>query len=627
MDKVKPKANPIQWWQQDWVLGLFLVVAVFLVYQQVWSAGFIWDDDAHLTRNPCIVGPLGFKEIWTTSAATYYPLVLTSFWLQHAIWGLNPLPYHLVNIAMHAACSVLLWQGLWRLQVRGAWLGAALWALHPVQTESVAWITELKNTQSCLFYLLSILFYVKWFSAAGENPKIRSSWWQYTFSLLCAMMAILSKSSTVMLPVVLGLCTWWLRGRCQKQKFWHLVPFFLIAAVASGWTIWEQKFHSGALGVEWGQSGPERLVIAGKAIWFYLGKLIWPYPLIFIYPRWEINASRLWSYLPVLAAGGGLFVLWLNRKGSGRALFFACTYYLVLLVPLLGFFNVYFFRYSFVGDHFQYLASIGPLALAGTGLAAGWERLEKGRAFLRPVLCGSLLLILGVMTWRQSRMYADDETLWLTTIEHNPACWMAYDNLSVDYLHARRIDESMVYSMKALEIKPDNFVAENNLGTAFLQTEQIKEAISHYSRALELNPNYAEAHYNLGCVFQRTGQVADAIIHWQKALRINPQFTEAQTSLAWVLATSTAASLRDGVKAVELAERANQSSGGRNPMILGTLAAAYAEAGRFSEAIPAAYHAIELANTAGNEAMVKELQEHLKLYQTWRPFHERAPAS
>src|ERR1019366_8057110 len=188
-----------------WLLALLLVAAVFIACMPVWQAGFIWDDDYHLTQNPCIVGPLGFKAIWTSSAAVYYPLVLTSFWVQHALWGLNPLPYHLVNVVLHAACAILLWQVLRQLNVPAPWFGAALWALHPVQVESVAWITELKNTQSCFFYLLAILFFLKW-QADGSRAGRRGSEGVYALAMLCGVLAILSKASTVMLPVVLGLC-------------------------------------------------------------------------------------------------------------------------------------------------------------------------------------------------------------------------------------------------------------------------------------------------------------------------------------------------------------------------------------------------------------------------------------
>ncbi|MEY2525652.1 MAG: hypothetical protein QOE73_423, partial [Verrucomicrobiota bacterium] len=326
---------------RPWIFAALLVVLVVVAYQQVWHAGFIWDDDSHLTKNPCIIGPLGFEGIWTTAAATYYPLVLSNFWIQHALWGLNPLPYHLVNVAMHAACGILLWQILRQLQVKGAWLGAALWALHPVQVESVAWVTELKNTQSCFFYLLSIFFFLRWRETIASRLDRHGKVWNYAAALFCAVLAILSKSSTVMLPVVLGLCSWWMDGRWRWRDVTKLVPFLFVSVSAAAWTVWEQKFHSGAIGSTWTQTWAERIIIAGRDVWFYLGKLFWPHPLIFIYPRWTIDASQALAYLPALAAGAGLILLWWNRNGRLRPIFFAAAYFVVSLFPVLGFFDVY----------------------------------------------------------------------------------------------------------------------------------------------------------------------------------------------------------------------------------------------------------------------------------------------
>jgi tetratricopeptide (TPR) repeat protein len=514
---------------QDWFAGLLLILGIFIAYQQVWHAGFIWDDDHHLTANPCIVGPLGFKDIWTTSAAVYYPLVLSSFWVQHFFWGLNPLPYHLVNVALHAACAILLWRVLQALQVRGAWLGAALWALHPVQAESVAWITEQKNTQSCLFYLLAIYFFVKW-RAPNEIENRNGGNWKYALALVCALLAILSKPSTVMLPVALGLCWWWLEGRWRWRNVTWLIPFFLISIAASGWTIWEQQFHSGALGQEWAESRLDRMVIAGKDVWFYIGKLCWPHPLIFIYPKWEINSSRLLSYLPGLAAAIGLLALWLNRNTALRPVFFAFTYFVISLFPVLGFFTVYFFRYSFVADHFLYLASMGPLALAAAGIVTLWDFLKRKRLWLEMAVCVALLG-LGTLTWQQVRIYRNIETLWTDTLEKNPTSWMSDNNLGLVLLQKGHVEEAIRYYKKAIQVNPDSYNAEYNLGNALLQRGQVEEAITHYKRAIEINPDYVDAHDNLGNALFQTGRAEEAIIHYKKAIELNPNSSKAEYNL------------------------------------------------------------------------------------------------
>ena len=278
----------ISLWRRECFWALLLVAFVLIAYLRVFRADYIWDDESHLTRNPCVIGPLGLKEIWTTAQAVYYPLVLTTFWTLHKFIGLNPFPYHLLNVLLHAVSAVLLWRILQLLKIRGAWLGAALWALHPVMVQSVAWITELKNTQSCVFYLLAILFFLKWNDQGGavSRPPQRRTGDRRSFvfalSLLFFLLATLSKPSVVMLPFVLALCIWWMRGKARWRDVLTLTPFALISALASAWTIWEQKFHARAIGPDWTQIFPERLIIAGKAVWFYLGKLVWPHPLIFI---------------------------------------------------------------------------------------------------------------------------------------------------------------------------------------------------------------------------------------------------------------------------------------------------------------------------------------------------------
>ena len=707
-------------WERDWLWGLFLIPFVLIGYARVWHAGFIWDDESHLTQNPCIVGPLGLKDIWTSTRAVYYPLVLTSFWTLHKFVGLNPSPYHILNVLLHAASAVLLWRILRQLEVRGAWLGAALWALHPVMVQSVAWVTELKNTQSCLFYLLSIFWFLK---VDAEETGDRTRWWRFSWALLFFVMAIASKPSTVMLPGVLALCVWWRRGQIQSRNLMTLTPFVLISALASVWTIWEQKFHAGASGPEWAQTWPERLIIAGRAIWFYLGKLVWPHPLIFIYPRWELNSSQLTAYFPLLLALAGLVGLWLVRGKWTRPVSFAAAYLVISLFPVLGFFSVYFFRYSFVSDHFQYLASMGPLALAGAGItegiaATGWK------SFLRPVVCGLLLLVLGVLTWRQSAIYHDTVTLYTGTLRENPGCWMAHYNLAIalrakgetdpavahyrqavvlrpDYAEAHynlarilvekgEFEESIIHYEKALAVNPADAEAHNNLGSTLFQIGRVDEAIVHYQKALAiqpdyadascnlanallskgdmdgalvyylaglaLSPNHAEAQYNLASALLRKGRTDEAIAHYQKTLELQPgnadahanlgsallekgrvqdaigQYREAlalapenitaQSNLAWLLATSSDPSLRSGSEAVLLAETASRLSGGNRPLILRILAAAYAETGRFADAIETAQEALRLAGAGDNTILANALRKEIALYQSGLPYHK-----
>jgi len=557
----------------------------------------------------------------------------------------------MVNVAMYAACAILLWRVLRHLQIKGAWLGATIWALHPVQVESVAWITELKNTQSCLLYLLSILFFLKWRESAATTQDRHPSFWNYAVALFCAVLAILSKSSTVMLPVVLGLCWWWLDGRWSWRNVTKLIPFLCVSVVAAAWTIWEQKFHNRAVGAEWTQTWPERLIIGGHDVWFYLGKLLWPHPLVFIYPRWQIDASQLLAYLPTLAAIGGLIALWWKRNGPLRPVFFAATYFAVSLFPVLGFFDVYFFRYSFVGDHLQYLASIGPLVLIGSGIAFGLDFFAKQRPFSRPIFCGALLCLLGALSWKQARIYRDPETLWFDTLKKNPGFWMVQNSVTTILLQKGQIAEA--FSLLQKITNPDNVVTQNNFGHALLLMGQVDAAYGHLKKAIELDPTYVAAYNNMGSTLLEKGQLEESYAYLANALRIDPDLVaarfniantllqmgraeeahshlqkalerapndaEAQKNMAWILATCPDARFRNGAKAVELAERANELTKGRNPVMAVTLAAAYAEVGRFSDAIKTAEVAYRLANDSGNVALARAARAHITLYRSGEP--------
>ena len=552
--------------QKEWLWAFLLIALVFVSYVQVFNAGFIWDDESHLTQNPCIVGPLGLKEVWTSARAIYYPLVLTTFWTLHKFVGLSPWPYHLLNVLLHAGSAVLLWQVLRQLNVRGAWLGAALWALHPVMVQSVAWVTELKNTQSGFFYLLSVFCFLK-SDAAIQGRAVSGSLLRRTgehcsllfaLSLAFFILATLSKPSVVMLPVVLFLCIWWRAGRPHWHDVVALAPFVLISALASVWTIFEQKFHAGATGAEWEQTWPDRLIIAGRAIWFYLAKLIWPHPLIFIYPRWEIDSSQLKAYLPLLAALAGLLVLWLNRAKWSRAVFFAAAYYVVSLFPVLGFFSVYFFRYSFVSDHFQYLASMGPLALVGAGIvtavgrfgetpsrlaSAAADALQssgnipavRSKSLLFLATAGTYVLLLVVLTWRQTAVYHNLVTLYTATLTRNPGCWMAHYNLGIALNKQGDTDGAIVHYRQALDLRPSYAEAHYNLGRLLVQKGQLDEAITHYEKALEINPGAADAHNNLGAALFAGGRVDEAIAQYQKALVAQPDYADASCNLASAL--------------------------------------------------------------------------------------------
>jgi tetratricopeptide (TPR) repeat protein len=526
-----PAPSSPTWFSRDWFLGLVLVAAVILAYIPVWQAGFIWDDDVCVTANPCIIGPLGSKEIWTTSHANSCPLVLTTFWLEHQLWGLAPLPYHLVNVFMHAACAILLWRLLRSLRVPGAWLGAALWALHPVQVETAAWVAELKNTQSSLFYLLTVLFFVKWLRGPDGQTAGR---FNYAWTLLFAALAMASKSSTVVLPPVLCLCAWWVEGRWRWRNLIRTAPVFLLSVAVGLVAIWTRNLQED--GPPWVRSWPERIAASGDVVWFYLGKLVWPYPLVNSYPTWEIEAGRWSSYLPLLAVIVILFVLWSRRGSWSRPWFFVFAYFIAALLPVLGLVSMSSNAHCLVADHLQYLAAMGPLALAGAGMVKLADDVIPGKPWLQSALCAGLLLILGAWSWQRAWVYENEETLWTDTLAKNPGCWVGYNNLGLALVQEGRLDEAIAPYQKALEIEPDYAGAHNNLGGVFLQKGLMDEAMAQFQKALEINPNYVKARNNLGIALARKGRVDEAIRQYQEALKIDPNDADTQVSLGAALA-------------------------------------------------------------------------------------------
>ena len=348
-------------------LALFVVTA--LSYGPAWQGQLIWDDDAHLTK-PELRSLGGLVRIWTEPGATqqYYPLVHSLFWLEHRLWGDATLPYHLVNIVLHFLGALLFGKVLQQLKVPGAWLGAALFALHPLQVESVAWISELKNTLSGVFFFSALLFYLRF----DEAPRRI----YYLVALSLFVLGLFCKTTIAPLPAVLLVIFWWQRGKLSfKRDVVPLIPFFVLGIGAGLFTAWVEHRFIGARGEAFHLSLVERILIAGHAFWFYFSKLVWPANLIFIYPRWQISASVWWQCLLPIAALLLFGLLFALRKRS-RAPLAAFLIFAGLLFPALGFINVYPFVYSFVADHFQYLASSAIFSLLAAALTLLFNRLK-----------------------------------------------------------------------------------------------------------------------------------------------------------------------------------------------------------------------------------------------------------
>jgi protein O-mannosyl-transferase len=542
--------------RRSWFLGLALVgMTLFAYVPAMRDGGFIWDDESYVIYNNTLRDVSGFKDIWTDPQATpqYYPLVHTTFWIEYQLWELNPTGYHVNNVLLHAVAALLLWFVLQHLKVPGAWLVGCLFALHPVHVESVGWITERKNVLSGVFYLWSALVYLKWVDAKTEGGSRPIVYWA-AFMLFIA--ALLSKTVTTSLPAALLLVAWWKEGEKperiptaeepgNRQRFGPilpLVPFFVLGFVLSGVTVWLEKHHVGAKGAEWDLSFIDRCLIAGRALWFYISKLLLPSRLCFSYPRWEIDAGLWWQYLYPLTFAVLIGLLWVSRKRLGRGPLVAVLYFAGTLFPALGFFDVYPMRYSFVADHFNYLSSIGILVLVGAGMASFGQWLTPARVGMhgrlaRGLPVAGLLLLLGILSWKQCGIYQGLETLWLDTIAKNPTSWMAFNNLGQLYIKENRVTSAIPLLERAIDLNPREGSALRNLGVAFSRLGRKEDAVQQYRKALVVDANDAHAYSNLGAVQAKLGRFDEAIVYYQKALAIEPDLAPAHSNLAAALAS------------------------------------------------------------------------------------------
>jgi tetratricopeptide (TPR) repeat protein len=358
----------------------------------------------------------------------------------------------------------------------------------------------------------------------------------YGWALGLFLLAVFSKTVTATLPGGLLVIFWWQRGRLSwKRDVLPLLPFFLLGAGGGLITAWWELKINNCVGPEFQFTPLERLLIAGRAVWFHLWKLCWPTKLTFIYPRWHIDSAAAWQYVFPLGVAALTAALWSIRRWS-RAPLAALLFFGGTLFPVLGFFNLYTFRYSLVANHYQYLASLGVIVLASAGVARLLEHRTLWRRPVECVVCLGLLASLGILTWRQSRMYTDITSLYQTTIDENPDCWMAHNNLGIQLAALGRVDDAIAHYQKALEIKPAYDSAHNNLGLALAGQGKIDEAITHYQQALQIKPAFAEAYNNLGLALARQGKIDEAITDYQQALQIKPAFAEVHYNLGLALA-------------------------------------------------------------------------------------------
>ncbi len=530
--------------------GIILIAMLaFLAYFPSLNGGFIWDDkDVFLAEKKVVKNPDGLYKFWCTNETTdYWPLTYSSFWIEWRLWKINTAGYHITNLIFHVAESLLIWIILRKLSIPGGFLAGMIFALHPVNVESVAWIAELKDVLAVLFFLLSILWYLKVQEASGNgnretesdfihpssfilHPLSLNTW--YCLSLAAFVLAMLSKGSVAILPVLLLGIIWWLRPLIRPD-FVRIAPYFLVALVLTGVNIWFQTHGTGPIR---NASFTERLLGAGSVLWFYLYKALLPINLSFVYPQWQIKAGNVLWWLPLLAALIMTVVSWRYRKSWSRPLLFAWGFFCVALLPMMGFTDVYFMTYSLVADHYQHIAIIGIIALAASTWNVWRRSAPVGVHRTANVIAVVVVGVLALMTWRQSGLYRDEITLYQATLKKNPECWMAHTNLGFIFGLKGQINEQIEHYKQAVKLHPDYPEAHNNLALLLMENGRIPEAIEYFKQALKWKPDYAEARNNLGSILIKTGQTQEAIENFRYAIKINPNYLEALNNLGSTLA-------------------------------------------------------------------------------------------
>jgi len=531
-----------------------LFCSILIVYWPALGGQLVWDDASHVTK-PELQPLHGLWRIWSELGATqqYYPVLHSAFWFEHRLWGDAVLGYHLVNVILHAISACLVVWIVRRLALPGAWFAGFLFALHPACVEAVAWISEQKSTLSGVFCLGALLVYL-----AFDQSRSRRT---YLLAFGLFVLALLSKSVTATLPAVLLVIFWWRRGRIEwRRDVLPMVPWFLLAAPMGLFTSWVERAYIGARGSEFSMTVIERALIAGRALWFYAAKLFLPINLMFSYPRWKIDAAAWWQYLfplGVLAVAMVLIVVARRNRGPlAGLLIFAGT-----LFPVLGFFNVLPFRYSWVADHFQYLASLAIIVPMAAWLTLCARRRFSGSPARAVTVAAALVAVLGILSLRQSAIYRDEETLYRETLSRNPTSWLAHNNLAT-ILETRPggLEEAVAEYKTAVALAPKYAQAHFNLASAYslMDTpESAAGAIAQYHAAIALKDDYAEAHSNLCNLLARVpDRMEEAIAECRRAVEIQPDSPQMHANLGNLLA-QTPDRLPEAVREFETAVRLN----------------------------------------------------------------------
>lgn len=515
--------------------GCLLLAIVAFSYWPVTTADYIWDDDNYITNNATLRNVDGLKQIWLDPTATpqYYPLVHTGFWMEFQLWGLNPLGYHVTNVCLHFCNAMLVFFILQSLKIPGARWAAIVFAIHPVHVESVAWITERKNVLSGFFYLLGMLAFVRTFvkpqldeqpeeTGDAADPKSMTPGMQVVWMmvvLLCYLAAMLSKTVTASLPVALMILIWWKNVRVPKAAWGAIGMMFVIGVPMGLMTAYLEKHHVGAEGMAWEYSLVERTWIAGGAIWFYLRKLLFPWPIIFVYGHWSLTGIVNWIYpIGVLIALGVTFA-----ASRLRAAFAAFAFLCVTLFPALGFIDVYPMQYTFVADHYVYLGSLGVIVFVVGSLAVFLQTVPPETRRVCFLAAGLSVAVFGLRTHIECFKYQNQQALWVDTIQKNPNCQMAYVNLGTIFQAQGNSEDARELFKQAVTLDADEPTAIINLATLEYELGNRSAAVTLLQKATQRFPKNSLAAYNLGTIYLQQGDLANAKRYLQKTIEIDPE--------------------------------------------------------------------------------------------------------
>ncbi len=545
--------------------GLLLILVPFGIYFPILEAGHIIDDNLFYLDDPLMNAADGLFRIWfspfeNNGVWPYLPITRSTFWIERQLLGVNLPVTHAINVLLHILSGCLLWELLRRWQLKGAWWVALLFVTHPIYVQSVAWIAERKNGVVLVFFLLSLRSYWQF-----EKVNTAKNWGWYGLALAAFVMALLSKTSAIMLPVLLVILRVWQRRSWDRGVVWQLVPFFVLAA-GLGWVrIW---FELNAFGAQTlSHSFSERLLVAGHVPFFYLSKLVWPYPLIFTYPSWSLDFQAIRSYVPWLSIVVSLGILGWKYQSWGRSPLFGLLAFGLSLFPVMGFFPNAWMQFSFVADHWVHLPSLPLLIVLVEGfIRLGLNIQQRVESFnneaelavsTKAFMCsigGTIVCVLGGLTWNQTQIYFNHTTLWQATLKHHPESWVAYQELGREALAAKDYQKALVLSDKALSIDAQLSDALNNRGLALFHLKKYEAALQSYRQALEGNPNSTEVHNNLGLFYLHFKNVPQALTHFQDALNLNPYYADAyyNRANAYFQAKQYAAALQDYAAVIRL---------------------------------------------------------------------------